>query len=303
MPTVQDPSLQTPLISTHNPTNKLNLYRIFNVFTVLTFFFSNAYSIVFARPSIVDISDKYPTYFTPSLIFIGIFWFILYILQFGFVFYAQLNDLHIVQEVVEGVVGWWFSIINLFMCGWLFFWLRENFVLSEIFILLTLISTSIAQHKLIAEYIPNHELVPDSVISFIHIPFSMFSAFSWLAVFYNGFIILSQYGYESVEIAIGLAWFLAILGTFWCITGVFTKGKRDFIFSFTMVWSLLGIGVRQTEKSLYITCDVLAITLLLMIFFTILKNSSNLIRNRPVDNERQQLLQHQINFLWRNYRG
>jgi hypothetical protein len=120
------------LTSVHSSSNKLKALRVFNVLTILLTFFSNSYSLIFSRPNVGEISDNNPTYFTPSLTFIGIFWFILYILQFGFAFYAQFSNIHIVQEVVENGVSWWFSLSNLFMCGWLFFWV--NYAFYEIII-------------------------------------------------------------------------------------------------------------------------------------------------------------------------
>lgn len=102
---------------------------------------------------------------------------------------------------------------------------------------MALISTAIAQNYLTAEYITNHTLIPTSIVSFIHIPFSMFAAFSFFLLFHNGFIILSQQGYEKdIYSAIIAASFLTIYSIFWCTTGVFSKGKKDFIFSFTIAW-------------------------------------------------------------------
>jgi hypothetical protein len=121
--------------------------------------------------------------------------------------------------------------------------MRENFLLSELFVLLFLISTSAAHNRLIVNYTPNH--IPNSVepkiVTFIHIPFAMLSAFSWLDLFHNGFIAFAP-GYDKVEyagVAIVLALFLAIIGICWCTTGVFSHGKRDGLFSFTIAWYVL----------------------------------------------------------------
>src|SRR6266542_3240134 len=109
--------------------------------------------------------------------------------------------------------------------------MRESFKISEFFILLTLISNSIAHNWLMTKYTPNHlpSSVANKIVTFTHIPFAMFSAFTWLDLFHNGFVAFAP-GYENDEyanIAIGLAWFLAIMGICWCITGVFSQGKRD----------------------------------------------------------------------------
>lgn len=116
------PSLFSSLRSIHAPSTKLKIFRTFNVITLLSFFSLVVYSVVTSNPSSIEICDKYPTYFTPSIIFVGIFWSILFFLQFGFAFYAQFNDTRIVQEIVGNFVSRWFYLSNLFMCGWLFFW-------------------------------------------------------------------------------------------------------------------------------------------------------------------------------------
>ena len=113
--------------------------------------------------------------------------------------------------------------------------MNENFILSEFFVLLILISMSITQYRLIVKYIPNHNFIPIYVISFIHIPFSMYSAYSWLALFHNGFI---AFGFEKVEYALGLACVMAMIGFIGCFD-VFSKGRRDLIFSASIAWYVL----------------------------------------------------------------
>jgi hypothetical protein len=124
-------SSQSELTSIHSSSTQLKVLRALNFLTLLSSFSSNVYSTVFSHPNVGEISNKHPTYFTPSLIFVGIFWFILYILQFGFAFYAQFSNIYIVQDVVENGVGWWFSLSNLFICGWLFFWVSYRFYKVE----------------------------------------------------------------------------------------------------------------------------------------------------------------------------
>ncbi|GBB99697.1 hypothetical protein RclHR1_00360046 [Rhizophagus clarus] len=264
-------SSNSELTSVHSPSKKLNVLRVFNVLTILLTFFSTSYSIVFPRPNIGEISNNNPTYFTPSLIFVGIFWFILYILQFGFAFYAQFSNIHIVQDVVEKGVGWWFSLSNLLTCGWLFFWMRESFKISEIFVLLILISTSIAHNWLMTKYTPNHlpTSVANKIVKSTHIPFAMFSAFSWLSLFHNGLVAFAP-GYENdvyANIAVSFAWFLTIVGICWCITGLFSNGKRDGVFGFTIAWGLLGVAIQQKKtKYLSVTCNILALAEFIIIF-------------------------------------
>jgi hypothetical protein len=120
------PSLFSSLRSIRSPSNTLVTLRTLNILTLLTIFSYSVYSTLISQPSSIDIYNKYPTYLTASLTFVEIFWSILFFLQFGFAAYAQFNDLHIVQQVVENFVNRWFFLSNLFMCGWLYFWVRHK---------------------------------------------------------------------------------------------------------------------------------------------------------------------------------
>ncbi len=65
----------------------------------------------------------------------------------------------------------------------------------------------------------------------------MFSALSWLNLFYNGFIVFAQGDKKRYAItAIVLACFMSIIGIAWSTTGVFSKGKRDGVFGATIAW-------------------------------------------------------------------
>ncbi|CAI2162944.1 13827_t:CDS:2 [Funneliformis geosporum] len=256
-------------LTTRSPSIKLKTLRAFNLLSILLASFLNTYFIVFSHSS-KEIYDDYPTFFTPSATFVGIFWITLQILQIVFAVFAQLSNIQFVQEIVENAVSWWFTFSNLFLCGQLYFLIRKFFILAELFVLLTLISTSIVHHRLTFNYPPNHlpESVASKIISFIHTPFAMLSAFSLLNLFHIGFIAFAQ-GYEKkyVIIAILLACIMAIIGVAWSVTGAFGRGKRDGVFNATIAWALLGIAVHQREtKYLSITCLILAIIQLLVIF-------------------------------------
>jgi len=121
------PSLVSSLMSIRPPSNKLIILRILNILTFLLILFSSVYFEVFSHPSSGDISNKYPTYFTPSLTFVEIFWSILFFLQSGFAFYSQFKELNLIQDVVKTILNLWLSLSNLFVCGWLFFWVSLRF--------------------------------------------------------------------------------------------------------------------------------------------------------------------------------
>ncbi|CAG8821369.1 27893_t:CDS:1, partial [Dentiscutata erythropus] len=208
---------------------KLEIIRVINIITIILVFSAHAYSAVYSS------KERY-TYLTLSPNFEAIFWFALYIFQFGYALYAQFYNTRLIHDIVENVIGYLFAFNNLFMFGWLLtinnsYLFKKMTSVSEIFILLFLISTSLAHHRLILNYAPNNDLTPTCVTFFTHVPFSMLSAYSWFVLFQKGFI---DFNYESEWLAVMLIWIMAFIGFAWCFSGVFSNGRRDFIFSATI---------------------------------------------------------------------
>src|SRR5581483_7980695 len=123
--------LATPL-ATRTPSKKLKIIRALNIITIILVFSAHSYA---AYSIAIDSSYEPHTYLTPSLIFLGILLSVLYILQFGYAFYGQFyNKTRIVQNIVEKVIGYLFVLSNLFMLGWLIFWVSYKSIFDDIVI-------------------------------------------------------------------------------------------------------------------------------------------------------------------------
>ncbi|CAG8749659.1 18784_t:CDS:2, partial [Gigaspora rosea] len=205
--------------------SKLQIIQVLNIITIIQVFFAHAYSEAYS-------SKEGYTYLTISTNFEVIFWFVLYVLQFGYAFHRQFyNYTRIVHDIVENVIGYLFALNNLFMFGWLLFW---GFI----------------------------DIVNKS---------------EWLTV-------------VLVEI-------MALIGFAWCFSGVFSNGRRDLVFSATIAWLLLGVGVEHVnhyEKRHSTSCIVLSVTQFIMICFILLKNSAILRSNN--NDERSSLFPNPSNF-------
>ncbi|CAG8791303.1 4949_t:CDS:2, partial [Acaulospora morrowiae] len=127
---------------------KKNFIRVGNVLSLLLLFVANAVSLNW-HPSLIDIYYKHLTYLSPSLIFVGIFVLVLYVLLFGFVFYVQFSNAFIIQRVVTSTVGCLLIVSNLLICGWLFSLTSEEFYLSELFMFLALLVTLRFHHNIV----------------------------------------------------------------------------------------------------------------------------------------------------------
>src|ERR1043165_6100910 len=99
----------------------LKTLRVFNILSFIASFTASIY----AFPRAEEINHKH-NIFSPSLVLIAILWPIIYLLRFGFVFYVQFSEIAIVQDIVTESIGLLFTLSNLFMLGWLWFWVSMH---------------------------------------------------------------------------------------------------------------------------------------------------------------------------------
>ncbi|CAG8806477.1 24155_t:CDS:2, partial [Dentiscutata erythropus] len=184
---------------------KLKLLRAANVLSFLFAFVANVIALTF-DPSSTDIHKKHLTYFSPSLIF---------------------------YEAACDSRNRWLIYFKQYTSDRM---MLEKFVISEFFIILNLLVISTIHHNLVVQFPPFS--FPSSQVSkvayFVHTPFSMYLGITWLDVFHNGFMALTIEKETEKVLAIISAWFLAIIGFTWCITGIFSGGRRDGVFSATI---------------------------------------------------------------------
>ncbi|CAG8463102.1 14404_t:CDS:2 [Ambispora leptoticha] len=230
----------------HSASQKVKLLRIGNIVSLL-FCFGAIIVGLLVHPNIAEVGEANPSYLTLPNLFVNIFWAILFPLQFGFVLYAQFNALHVVQEAVSRGINWYFIASNLLIPGWILFWCKEEFAISEIFIILNTIAITKIHRNLIIYYPPstNSHLNSFKLITFIHTPFSMYAALTLLDVLHVGFVAFAGTDREYQILACIAVWALAIVGIGWTTVGLWSDGRRDSVFGISIAWILLGIAVQQ----------------------------------------------------------
>ena len=105
------------------------LFRALQISNVVSFLLAtsaNIWGLTRSPNNIVDIFDQNPTFLTPAKIFVGIFWAIWFLSFVTFVFYAQWIEEVTITEIVEKGVGWLFVMSNVFLCGWVWFWVSRG---------------------------------------------------------------------------------------------------------------------------------------------------------------------------------
>lgn len=202
-----------------------------------------------------EISDRFKVYFVPAGYVFAI-WGIIYIGWIAFtIFQLQPKQR---QNPRLRRLSYLFAISNLFNAAWLFSWHYNQFGLSVI-IMLTLLGLLIASYLRLDVNRSSASRVEHWCVD---IPFSIYLGWitvasvanisDWLyLVNWNGFGISAQ---TWAVIMIGVA---SLLGLFMMLT------RKDAAYLFVLVWSFIGIAVKQTPAPSVVTGAWIAAVLML----------------------------------------
>lgn len=192
-----------------------------------------------------EVSDKYPSLFTPAGITFAI-WGIIYVALGFFCIYhlvmAWRKPLNHPANTDTERMGEWFIITNLAAAFWLLAWVTEDLSLAMFFILVQLICL-IAIHLRLGMY--DHRRKAASRW-FTQFPVSIYFGWITLAVIANASSYLNStpwdgWGLDPIDwttILIGVAVFIGIL--------VMTT-RRNVFFGLVIIWGLYGIILKRTE--------------------------------------------------------
>lgn len=185
-----------------------------------------------------EISDRFQVYFVPAGYVFAI-WGIIYIGWIAFVIYQFRSSQKESPRLRR--LGYLFALSNLANAAWLFAWHYNTFGLS-VLIMLTLLGLLIASYLRLEV---NHVSVSRAERWSVDIPFSVY--LGWITVatvanvtdwFYlvewNGFGIAAQ-TWAAIMIAVA-----SLLGLLMTLT------RKDAAYLFVLVWSFVGIALKQT---------------------------------------------------------
>jgi hypothetical protein len=104
-----------------------------------------------ADRAVGQVSDQFPTYFTPAGITFSI-WGVIYIALSGFVIFhlvkAFRSDQHDHANEELDLVGWNFAVNNIATIAWLFAWTNGKLLWSLLIIIIQLVTLIIIHHRL-----------------------------------------------------------------------------------------------------------------------------------------------------------
>src|SRR5690349_20282382 len=104
-----------------------------------------------ANKEVRQVSDQFPTYFTPAGITFAI-WGVIYLALSGFAIFHLIKAFrsgdhdHANEEL--GLIGWNFALNNLATIAWLFAWTNSKLLLSLILIVIQLVTLMNIHHRL-----------------------------------------------------------------------------------------------------------------------------------------------------------
>jgi translocator protein len=224
--------------------NKDTLRQIANVLSVILALTVNVLANVLPLngQNTGEISDRFHVYFVPAGYVFAI-WGIIYIGWVAFIIYQARPELKESPRLRS--LGYFFALSCVFNATWLFCWHYNQFGLSVIVMLALLASLIISYLKLNIGQTPVSNVGKWSV----DIPFSVYLGWISVATIAN----ISDWLYLIKWDAFGIApqvWAVIMLGVASLLGLWVTLSRRDSGYTFVLVWSFVGIAVKQAAEPL-----------------------------------------------------
>jgi hypothetical protein len=204
---------------------------------------------LFAKSTIGEVSDKYPSLFTPAGVTFSI-WGLIYLSLIAFVVYhlrmATTKDLDHPANVDLLKIGSLFIVNNLAAVCWVVLWTNELITVSVVFMLIQLVSL-MAVHTRLRIHDAKRERASRF---FTQYPLSIYFGWisiatianvsSWLdSISWNGWAV-SEINWTLTMIAI------AMLLTVWVI-----NKRKNVFFGLVVMWAVVGIYLRYADSAPY----------------------------------------------------
>jgi translocator protein len=207
-----------------------------------------------------EISDLYPSLFTPAGYVFSI-WSLIYLLLIAFVVFQALPSQRENPRLER--LGYTFALSCLFNSLWIFAWHYRQVFLSELLIVGLLISLLVCYQRLQTEQVNKDELkVSRAERVATHLTFSIYTGWLTVAVVANTCVLLLEWGITGGSFA-PMWGVIAVLAAL-TIGAAFTYLRKDMAYGLVLVWAFIGIAVAQAGNtpSVVITASLAAVVML-----------------------------------------
>jgi translocator protein len=209
-----------------------------------------------------EISDLYPSLFTPAGYVFSI-WSVIYLLLLAFIVFQALPSQK--DNPRLGQLGYAFAASCVFNSLWIFAWHYRFVFLSELLIIGVLVSLLVCYHRLQTEQVNKGELKVSRVERVTtHLTFSIYTGWLTVAVVANTCVLLLEYGLTGGSFA--PMWAVLTVLAALAIGAAFTYLRKDIAYGLVLVWAFAGIAVAQSgnTSSVVITASIAAAIMFLL---------------------------------------
>ncbi len=210
-----------------------------------------------------QISDRFNVYFVPAGYVFSI-WGIIYLGLIAFTVFHSLTSQR--ENPRLRSAGWWISLGGLANSAWIFFWHYNQFFLTLVVMLLLLVTLIFSYLRLGIGV----TTVSAAEKWMVHLPFRIYLGWITVATVANATDLLDYLKWDRFGIS-AETWLVIVLAVVLVITGLMNFTRRDFAFSFVILWALAGITVKQAAIPLvvnvtWITFGLVVLTMLIAPF-------------------------------------
>ncbi len=212
-----------------------------NVFTTVLTIAVNALSNTprLGEKSVGEISDAYPTLFTPAGYVFAI-WGAIYTLLMVFTIYQVLPGQR-GKGFIERI-GYFYLVSGLANSVWIVLWVREAIVASTGMMFVLLASLLVIYRSLNVERAP----VPQRERLAVHLPFSVYLGWITVAAIANvaASLVAIRWGGGGISPE---QWAVLMIGVAVLVAAAVTWTRGDVAYSLVIIWALVGILIKQQE--------------------------------------------------------
>lgn len=202
-----------------------------------------------------EISDRFQVYFVPAGYVFAI-WGIIYLGWIAFTIYQFRSGQKGSPRLRK--LGYLFALSNLANAAWLFCWHFNNFGLS-VLVMLTLLGLLIASYLRLNI---NQVSVTRAERWSVDIPFSIYLGWITVATVANMTDWLYLVNWNGFGIP-AMTWAVIMIAVASIVGLAMALLRRDAAYLFVLVWSFIGIAVKQTPAPLVVTSAWIAAALML----------------------------------------